>query len=576
MKIVVIGGVAAGASTAARARRLSEDAEIVVLEKDAFISFANCGLPYHIGGDIKDRDALLLQTPESLKVTLNIEVRTSHEVISIDRHQKQITVIDRNLDRTYIESYEKLVLSQGAEALRPPIPGIDHQKIFVLRNIPDMDAIIQQIDEGAKHAVVIGGGFIGIEVAEAFRQRNMSVELVELQNQLMPPLDFEMACDLRYHMESKGVQLHLGHAAKEFSDAKGKVNIILDNGHSLLADFVVLAIGVKPAAKLAIEAKLAIGSRGGIKVDGHMQTSDPDIYAAGDMVEVTDTVTGEPTQLPLAGPANRQGRLVADNIFGRTNQYQSTQGTAIVKVFDMTAGSSGTSEKTLLRVNRAYHKVYLHPSGHAGYYPGTAPMHIKLLFEPETGTVLGVQIVGYDGVDKRIDVFATAIRAGMTVFDLEHLELAYAPPYGSAKDPVNMAGFIASNFLRGDLDLWYAEDYTDKVSSGMLLDVRSVKEFKEWHIPGAVNIPLGELRSRLSEVNKELAVYIYCRVGFRSYLAYRILKQKGFSQPSILAGGSKTFTCYCRTALATGKPGAPFISHAEEKVAERPGALKNA
>ncbi len=576
MKIVVIGGVAAGASTAARARRLSEDAEIVVLEKDAFISFANCGLPYHIGGDIKDRDALLLQTPEGLKETLNINVRTGHKVIDIDRQLKQLTVVDQNLGQTYVECYDKLVLSQGADALRPPIPGIDHQKIFVLRNIPDMDSIIQQIDAGASKAIIIGGGFIGIEVAEAFRQRNMEVELVELQNQLMPPLDYEMACDLRYHMENKGVQLHLGSAAKKFVDALGQVKVILDNDESVVADFVVLAIGVRPAAKLAIDAGLTIGNMGGIKVDSHMQTSDPDIYAAGDMVEVTDTVTGEPTQIPLAGPANRQGRIVADNIFGRTSQYRSTQGTAVVKVFDMTAGSTGASEKTLRRLNLSFHKVYLHPSGHAGYYPGTAPMHVKLIFEPETGKVLGAQIVGYDGVDKRIDVFATAIHAGMTVFDLEHLELAYAPPYGSAKDPINMAGFIASNYLRGDLNFWYAENFPDQVSTGILLDVRSQMEYAEWSIPGAINIPLRELRSRLHELKKDQPIYVYCRVGFRSYLAYRILLQKGFENIAMLAGGSKTFNCFCRTVLATGKPGVPFVSHAEEKLAEMSEALKHA
>ena len=576
MKIVIIGGVAAGASTAARARRLNEDAEIIVLEKDAFISFANCGLPYHIGGDIKDRSALLLQTPKSLNETLNIDVRISHEVTKIDRQLKQLTVVDHQQKKTYTESYDKLVLCQGADALRPPIPGIDHKKIFVLRNIPDMDAIIEEIDAGARKAIVIGGGFIGIEVAEAFRQRNMVVELVELQNQLMPPFDYEMACDLRYHMESEGVQLHLGHAAKKFTDAEGKVEVVLDNGHSLVADLVVLAIGVRPASKLAIEAKLAMGGRGGIKVDGHMQTSDPDIYAAGDMVEVTDTITGEPTQLPLAGPANRQGRIVADNIFGLSSQYRSTQGTAVVKVFDMTAGATGASEKTLQSVNRAYHKVYLHPSGHAGYYPGTAPMHIKLLFEPESGKLLGAQVVGYDGVDKRIDVFATAIFAGMTVFDLEHLELAYAPPYGSAKDPVNMAGFIAANFLRGDLDFWYAENFPEQVADGILLDVRSNKEFKNWSIPGSINIPLRELRSRLDELQTDKPIYVYCRVGFRSYLAYRILKQKGFEKVSMLAGGSKTFNCFCRTQLATGKAGVPFVSYAEEKLARLPDALKNA
>lgn len=572
----MIGGVAAGASTAARARRLSEGAEIVVLEKDGFISFANCGLPYHIGGEIKDRNALLLQTPQSLKESLNIDVRTGHEVIHIDRQKKQLTIIDRKQQKKYLENYDKLVLSQGADALRPPIPGIDHQNIFVLRNIPDMDAIIKQLDAGASKAIIIGGGFIGIEVAEAFRHRNMAVELVELQNQLMPPFDFEMACDLRYHMESKGVQLHLGSAAKEFIDSSGKVKVILDNGESLLADLVVLAIGVRPASKLAIDAELAMGSRGGVKVDSHMQTSDPDIYAAGDMVEVTDTVTGEPTQLPLAGPANRQGRIVADNLFGHTSQYRSTQGTAVVKVFDMTAGSTGVSEKTLQGLNRTYKKIYLHPSGHAGYYPGTAPMHIKLLFEPVSGKVLGAQVVGYDGVDKRIDVFATAIHAGMTVFDLEHLELAYAPPYGSAKDPVNMAGFIASNYLRGDLNFWYAEDFLDQVSQGILLDVRSQKEFEKWSISGAINIPLRELRARLHELPKDQPIYVYCRVGFRSYLAYRILIQKGFETVAMLAGGSKTFNCFCRTMLATGKPGVPFVSHAEEELAETPDALNHA
>ncbi len=575
MKIVVIGGVAAGASAAARARRLGEDAEIVVLEKDSFISFANCGLPYHIGGEIKDRDALLLQTPESLKETLNIDVRTGHEVTHIDRHSKQVTVLDLSQSKSYMESYDKLILSQGADALRPPIPGIDHQKIFVLRNIPDMDAIIQQIDEGARKAIIIGGGFIGIEVAEAFRHRDMQVALVELQKQLMPPLDSEMACDLRHHMENKKVELHLGSAAKEFIDAPEGVKVILDSGQILFANIVILAIGVKPASKLAIDAGLAIGERGGIKVNSHMLTSDADIYAAGDMVEVTDAVTGEPTQLPLAGPANRQGRIVADNIFGRNSQYRSTQGTAVVKVFDMTAGSTGASEKTLRRLDQAFQKVYLHPSGHAGYYPGTAPMHIKLLFKPKTGEVLGAQVVGYDGVDKRIDVFATVIRAKMTVFDLEHLELAYAPPYGSAKDPVNMAGFIASNLLRGDLAFWYAEDFPDQVSNGILLDVRGSKEFEQWRIPGAINIPLGKLRSRLHEIEKNQPIYLYCRVGFRSYLAYRILLQKGFTNISILAGGSKTFNGFCSLALATTDPKIPFVSHAEEKLAETPDVLKS-
>jgi NADPH-dependent 2,4-dienoyl-CoA reductase/sulfur reductase-like enzyme/rhodanese-related sulfurtransferase len=576
MKIVVVGGVAGGASAAARARRLSEEAEIVVLERDHYVSFANCGLPYHIGGTIKKREKLLLQTPQSLKESLNIDVRVGHEVVEVDRANKQVSVVELDSGRRYTEGYDKLVLCPGAEAMRPPIPGIDHPKIFVLRNIPDMDAIKAAVDGGAQNAVVVGGGFIGIEVAEAFRERGLTVDLVELQKQIMPPIDPEMACDLAYHMESHGVSLHLGTGADAFEDAAGRVVVKLGNGESLTADLVVLAIGVRPAAVLAKRADLELGARGGLKVDRHMRTSDPDIYAAGDAVEVIDTVTGEPTLIPLAGPANRQGRIVADHIFGRASAYRSTQGTAVVKVFDMTCGSTGVSEKTLHRLGRAYRKIYIHPSGHAGYYPGTAPMHFKLLFSPDDGRVLGVQVVGYDGIDKRVDVLATAIRAGLTVYDLERLELAYAPPYGSAKDPVNMAGFVASNVLRGDVKFWYAEQYPAIAEKGIIIDVRSRQEYDKWHIPGAVNIPLRALRERIGEIPDEGPVLLYCRVGFRSYLAYRILCQSGFEQATVLAGGSKTFNCYHRTILATGKPGVPFVAHAEEEMAEMPEALNNA
>lgn len=576
MKVVVIGGVAGGASAAARARRLSEEAEIVVLERDHYVSFANCGLPYHIGGTIKEREKLLLQTPKSLKESLDIDVRVGHEVVEVDRENKQVAVVELDGGRRYTERYDKLVLCPGADAVRPPIPGVDHPKIFVLRNIPDMDAIKAEVDIGARSAVVVGGGFIGIEVAEAFRERGMTVDLVELQQQLMPPIDPEMAHDLAYHMESHGVSLHLGTRAEAFEDAADRVAVTLGNGESLTADLVVLAIGVRPAAALAKQAGLELGPRGGIKVDRHMRTSDPDIYAAGDAVEVIDTVTGEPTLIPLAGPANRQGRIVADHIFGRASAYQSTQGTAVVKVFDMTCGSSGASEKTLRRLGRAYRKIYIHPSGHAGYYPGTAPMHLKLLFSPEDGKVLGVQVAGYDGIDKRVDVLATAIRAGLTVYDLERLELAYAPPYGSAKDPVNMAGFVASNVLRGDVKFWYAEQYPEIAEKGIIIDVRTQQEYDKWHIPGAVNIPLRALRERIREVPVEGPVLLYCRVGFRSYLAYRILCQSGFEQAAVLAGGSKTFNCYHRTVLATGKPGVPFVAHAEEEMAEMPEALDHA
>jgi len=397
--------------------------------------------------------------------------------------------------------------------------------------------------------------------------------------QVMPPLDPEMARDLAYHMESYGVSLHLGVTAQSFCDVDGAVQVELSDGLQLTADLVIMAVGVRPASSLAHSAGLAIGGRGGIQVDAHMRTSDPDIYAAGDMVEVTDTVTGEPTVIPLAGPANRQGRIVADHIFGRASAYRSTQGTAVLKVFDMTGGCTGASEKVLNRSHIPYRKIYIHPSGHAGYYPGTAPMHLKLLFAPDDGRILGAQIVGYDGVDKRLDVFATAIRAGMTVYDLEHLELAYAPPYGSAKDPVNMAGFVAANLLRGDVTFWYAEEYPEKTVSGTIIDVRSEEEFAAWHIPGAINVPVGELRKGLAPrvVNSDLhhPIFLYCRVGFRSYLAYRILCQSGYDNVATLAGGTKTFMSYNRTPLTTGRPGIPFIAHEEEKMAMQPGALQN-
>lgn len=581
MKIVIVGGVAGGASAAARARRLSETAEIIILERDEYVSFANCGLPYHIGGEITDRSALLLQTPASLKASLNLDVRTGHEVLTVERVNKTVTVRNRATSETYQESYDKLVLCQGANPVRPPLPGVDHPRLFTLRNIPDMDAIKAVVDQGATRAVIVGGGYIGMEVAEALRHRGLAVDLVEMLPQLMPPLDVEMARDLAYHMESHGVTLHLGVTAQSFAEVEGQIQVNLSDGVTLLSDLAIMAVGVRPASSLAREAGLDIGPRGGIKVNPHMRTSDPDIYAAGDMVEVTDTITGEPTVIPLAGPANRQGRIVADHIFGRASAYQSTQGTAVLKVFEMTGGCTGASEKALRRANLPFQKIYIHPSGHAGYYPGTAPMHFKLLFAPATGQILGAQIVGYDGVDKRLDVLATAIRAGMTVYDLEHLELAYAPPYGSAKDPVNMAGFVASNLLHGDVTFWYAEDYPEKTAVGRIIDVRGVDEYDAWHIPEALNIPLHTIRERLDDLlgdanDRSQPIFLYCRVGFRSYLAYRILRQAGYTNLATLAGGSKTFTSFHRTPLATGRPGVPFIAHEEEKMAALPGALAHA
>lgn len=569
MKIVIVGGVAAGMSAAARARRLNEAADIVVIERSQYVSFANCGLPYHIGGEIPQRDQLLLQTPQTLAESLNLDVRIGHEVVIINRPENTITVKELVTGQLYTESYDKLVLCPGASPIRPNLPGIDHPRIFTLRNIEDMDVIKTAVDQGIKRAVVIGAGYIGVEMAENLRHRDINVTLVELAEQIMPPLDPEMARDLQYHLEYHGVVLKLGTAAASFADVDGQVLVQLQDGSSLLADFVLLAIGVRPDVGLLKGTGLELGQRGGIRVNPHMQTSDPDIYAAGDAVEVVDTMTGEPALIALAGPANRQGRIVADHICGRPSVYTSTQGTAIVKVFEMTGGGSGASEKTLKRQAIPYCKIYIHPSGHASYYPGTTSMHIKLLFAPQDGKILGTQIVGYDGVDKRIDVFATAIRAGMTVYDLEALELAYAPPYGSAKDPVNMAGFVASNFLKGDIDFWYAEDYPALIGEGVVIDVRGALEYQTWHMPEAINIPLGQLRKQLQSLPHDKVIFLYCRVGFRSYLAHRILVQSGFNQVKTLAGGSKTFCSLHRTPLCTGRPGVPFVAHAEEKLAEQ-------
>ena len=568
MKIVVIGGVAAGMSAAARARRLDEHAEIVVLERSQYVSFANCGLPYHIGGAIKERDDLLLQTPQSLKASLNLDVRTGHEVTAIDRTQKAVHIRDLTTGRDYTESYEKLVLAPGAQPLRPALPGLDHPKIFVLRNIADMDQIKAEVDGGAKSAIVIGGGYIGVEMAENFRERGLAVDLVEMIDQIMPPLDPEMAWSLQQHMEQHGVKLHLGTAAAAFRDANGRVTAELKNGTTLTADFVLLSAGVRPDTALAKAAGLELGPRGGIKVDAHQRTSDPDIFAAGDAIEVAHTILPDAWMIPLAGPANRQGRIVAENICGRATTYTSTQGTAIVKIFAMIGGGTGATEKNLKRANLPYRKIYIHPSGHASYYPGTAPMHIKLLFAPETGKILGAQVVGADGVDKRLDVFATALRAGLTVQDLQSLEIAYAPPFGSAKDPVNMAGFVAANLLQGDVQFWYAEDYPACADAGVIVDVRSKQEFELWHIPGALNIPLGKLRTHLAELPKDKTILVYCRVGFRSYLAYRLLRQHGFIVAS-LAGGMNTFRAWHKDQIGAAPPDQPFLAYAEEQLAEK-------
>ena len=443
MKTVIVGGVAGGASTGARLRRLDESAEIVVLERDHYVSFANCGLPYHIGGVIPDRDSLLLQTPESLAKSLALDVRTGHDVIRIDRDAREVEVRDLGQGRTYRESYDKLVLCPGAEPVRPPIPGADDPRVDVLRNIPDMDRIITQVDKGATSAVIVGGSYIGLELTEAFRDRGLTTTVVERTGRLMPWLDPEMTRILGYHVVTHDVDLRLGTSATAVRHGEDdRLVVDLSDGTSVEADVVVMAAGALPNVDLARDAGLEIGPRGGIVVDAQMRTSAPDILAAGDAVETAHLLTGEPVLSMLAGPANREGRIAADTIAGREDVggYRGTQGTAVVKVFEMTAGGTGLTETELRAAGMDFRKVYTHQNGHAAYYPGTAPLFLKVLFDPAGGKLLGAQVLGWDGVDKRIDVLAVALRAGMTVFDLEHLELAYAPPYGAAKDPVNMAG----------------------------------------------------------------------------------------------------------------------------------------
>lgn len=539
-KLVIIGGVAGGATAAARARRLSEDAEIIVLERGPNVSFANCGLPYHIGGKIPQRASLLLQTPASLNARHNLDVRVRSEVLAIDHAKKEVVVREVQTGREYRESYDKLILSPGAGPIRPPLPGIDHAKIFTLRNVPDTDAIKKVVDGGAKSAVVIGGGFIGLEMAENLKHRGLDVHLVELLDQVMPPLDKEMATAIHQTLRLNGVHLHLSDAVASFADAgDAGITATLKSGVKLTADFVVLSIGVKAESKLAEAAGLKIGERGGIVVDDRMRTDDPHIYAVGDAVIVKDFVTGSDTLIPLAGPANRQGRIAADNALGRDSSYRGTQGTSVVAVFNLTVAMTGASEKTLRRAGIDYEKVYLHPGSHVGYYPGAEQMHFKLLFSKPDGKVLAAQITGGSGVDKRVDVIAMAIQAGMTVYDLEEVELAYAPQYGAAKDPVNMAGFIASNLLRGDVKVAHA----DQLDGQFVLDVRDEIECEMGVIPGAKIIPLNSLRKRHGELPKDRCIHVNCAVGLRGYVAARMLTQLGYDAVNI-SGGYGTYRAY--------------------------------
>jgi NADPH-dependent 2,4-dienoyl-CoA reductase/sulfur reductase-like enzyme/rhodanese-related sulfurtransferase len=539
-RIVIVGGVAGGASCAARCRRLDEHAGIVMIDRGPHVSFANCGLPYYVGGVITDESTLHVADAALFRERFNIDVRTRTEAIEIRRELREVVLKELETGRVYTESYDALVLSPGAAPVRPPLPGIDLPGIFVLRTIPDSRAIRDWIQKkNARSAVIVGAGFIGLEMAENLVRRGLSVTVVEMLDQVMPPLDPEMARPVQEHLESRGVKIALGDGVAGFDSRGTGLGVITKSGTRHQGDLVILAIGVRPETTLAKAAGLELGERGGIRTDERMRTSDPHIWAVGDAVEVKDVVTGEWALVPLAGPANRQGRVAADAICGGNTEFRGVQATAICGVFDLTVASTGASEKSLRRAGITdYEKVYLHPSNHAGYYPGAKPIQMKLLFRKSDGRILGAQAVGEKDVDKRIDVIAMAIQLGGTVFDLEETELCYAPQFGGAKDPVNYAGMIAANHLRGDLPL---ADWAKLGSDGaLLLDVREPSEFEAGHIPGALNLPLHQLRARLPELPRNREVWIYCGVGQRGYYAARLLSQHGV-QARNLAGGYRTY-----------------------------------
>lgn len=540
-KILIVGGVAGGASCAARCRRLDENAEIIVLDRGPYVSFANCGLPYYVGDVIKDESKLLVADAALFQDRFNIQVRTQNEVIAIDREKRELEIKNLATARTYRESYDALVLSPGAAAIRPPLPGIDTPGIFVLRTIPDSRRIRTWIDEkNAKSAVIVGAGFIGLEMAENLVSRGLSVTVLEMLDQVMPPFDPEMARPVQEHLEQHEVSVALGDGVAGFEPGPGgQIGVKTKSGATHAGDLVILAIGVRPETALAKAAGLELGERGGIRVDEQMRTSDPHIWAVGDAVEVKDAITGQWTVIPLAGPANRQGRVAADAICGRDTKFRGVQATAICGVFGLAVASTGASEKSLKRAGITdYEKVYLHPGHHVSYFPGAKPINIKLLFRKSDGRILGAQAVGEADVDKRIDVIATAIQFGGTVFDLEEAELCYAPQFGGAKDPVNYAGMIAANHLRGDLPL---ADWASVASTAALLvDVRDAGEFESGHVPGAMNLPLNQIRHRLGELPRDRELWLYCGVGQRAYYATRALMQNGFRVKN-LAGGFRTY-----------------------------------
>lgn len=543
-KYLIVGGVAGGATTAARLRRLDEEAEIIVFERGEHISYANCGLPYYIGGKIEERDKLFVQTPESFGNRFNLDVRVKNEVLAIDRENKKVKVRDIEKSKEYTESYDKLILSPGANPIKPPIPGIDIDTIFTLRNVADTDRIKNYIEEkNPQRAVIVGAGFIGLEMAENLHELGIYTTIVEMADQVMQPIDYEMAAEVHQHLKVKDVEFYLQDGVKAFKQKDDTIQAILDSNRKIETDMVILSVGVKPENELAKEAGLAIGESGGIKVNRHLQTDDEDIYAIGDAIEFQNPIIDKKMTTYLAGPANRQGRLCADNIVkGNKREYSGTVGTSIAKVFDLTVASTGLAEKTLREAGIDYKATITHSGSHAGYYPGSKPMSIKINYSPDNGKLYGAQIVGYEGVDKRIDLIATILKNEGNIYDLQKIEQGYAPPYSSAKDPVNIAGYAAENIVEGLLDVVHWHDVQDiDFRDTFLLDVRIPEEYEMGAISGAENIPLDDLRDNLDKVPRNKKIYVYCAVGLRGYIASRILLQNGFDKVYNLTGGIKTY-----------------------------------
>ena len=546
-KILIVGGVAGGAGTAARLRRLDENARIILFERGSYISFANCALPYYIGGEITDKNALTVQTVQSFTARFNVDVRIHSNVTAIHPDTKTVSVHDTQNNRVYEESYDSLVLSPGAEPVRPPIEGIQSERVFTLRSIPDTFAIKEFIEKKhARSAAIVGGGFIGIEMAENLKRAGLEVTLIEMADQVIAPVDYDIACEVHAHLQEKGVRLQLNSALSSVSDTGSALDIQLTSGN-VKADMMILAIGVNPESALAHAAGLKLSPKGAIVVDEHMRTSDPSIYALGDAVQIKDFISEQDGYVPLAGPANKQARIVADVICGVPSSYCGTQGSSIIKAFDLTVGATGINEKTAKRLGIAYEKSFTYSSNHASYYPGAQSMSIKTLYDPQSGSILGAQIVGREGVDKRLDVFATAIRARMKAADLAQLELSYAPPYNSAKDPVNIAGFVIENIRSGRMNIFHWHDVKALTADDTLtlLDVRTPAEYERSHVKGWLNFPLDDIRKRLSELDKTKPVYLMCQIGLRGYIASRILVQHGFTVYN-LSGGYRLYDLVSR------------------------------